>query len=1205
MRHTTVWAERISRKNGKPIGPIYSACWNPDGSRLLVSADTRVLMYSAKGDLLKNIERDTMVYGIAYSPDGNQFAVGSGPSTKSLDKPSSSVLGEVVIFSSAGSAQYRYQHKGRVTCLSYSSGTTPVLVSVSEDELIICGGMESRLRQKKISCRILGIAWSPDGKYFATGDEKGNVVIRDSNGDTIRHEAITRGGAVWALTFSPHVLPGDDPVLLVTAWDGTVTQYHIDGRPVGRSIDLPFLPLCTAWRGQYLLVGGTDGQVHFLSKEGVLLHGTASMGDTWVFTVTPRPNSSTVVVGTEDSQVAAVNVSFNMVHALYRDQYAFREGLTDVTVQDLLKATNVQIHVKAYVRKIALYDNLIAIQTPTNILIYTARPRSLEYTRTHTINRSPQCSLLVVARSCLFLCNDNRIDLMDFGGAVSGRWSFPAPIGYMKIVGGPPGGECVYLGLGDGSVYCVFADQAEPVKILTHTGFVRCLDVQASKKNIVVADQSGKYRIYNLKTREAVLSDSGASALAWNAVLPDLYVVSSNRQLTVKVGGAVLYQQPVQGPVIGFSGTKIFYFRRNSVRVVDIPLANAVVHYTRAGDCRAAYDVACVGVPDKDWVYLGTQALQRKDWDIARKCFIRLREVQTVDFIDSIEARNMSDAAVDELIAAEILARRGAFADAAAALLRAGQQDRALDALLFCTKPDMSRLMATTDPALMSGLLRRQAAFLESIGDWQSAGALLQSLQCWGELVTLLDAHGETDQLVGIADDVPDTDTSTLTRLADVLATRGDASGTRTILQRLDDPTRLIDHYLTHDMFPEAMGLIHRVPSMADTVRSAYGDHLAVTGDYDAARTLFAESGLVEKAAGILLSLTSVAVNTRDFKAAAKLLCSLRRDELSAVTGEAEEAAVTRDAEHAVRAEQLLDQARAYHSFSFVVDALHRPVSTHRPVDVMRHVLALLARQPDYAGINIAEAAAAAVVTAHEAGVYRVAFDGMARLQKMVLPPRLRPAVEKAYTACLGRRRGEGGAPGERCPRCDKTLPYLARGSGPEACPACGHRPVRSAASSAVLPLLRVDLSELTEEGDPVPADSDLTPSEVVAFAGALPAGLIDTPADMMAQLPGTDLDPEFLTALGVDGVGASLHLTREALSLLTEPERLFVFTPLAPGNPITDSLARPDVFIHRGELDGPDAVHLVMCDACGAVAEEARLEEGDGRCPVCDGPIF
>jgi hypothetical protein len=46
-----------------------------------------------------------------------------------------------------------------------------------------------------------------------------------------------------------------------------------------------------------------------------------------------------------------------------------------------------------------------------------------------------------------------------------------------------------------------------------------------------------------------------------------------------------------------------------------------------------AYKLACLGVPENDLRFLGLEALQNQDFDVAEKCFVKLKDLPFIDLV--------------------------------------------------------------------------------------------------------------------------------------------------------------------------------------------------------------------------------------------------------------------------------------------------------------------------------------------------------------------------------------------------------------------------------------------------------------------------------------------------------------------------------------------------------------------------------------------
>lgn len=75
-----------------------------------------------------------------------------------------------------------------------------------------------------------------------------------------------------------------------------------------------------------------------------------------------------------------------------------------------------------------------------------------------------------------------------------------------------------------------------------------------------------------------------------------------------------------------------------------------------------AYKLACLGVPDNDLRFLGMEALQNQDFDIAEKCFVKLKDLPLIELTKkySEDFRNKKSINGD-LLKADLLAYQGKY----------------------------------------------------------------------------------------------------------------------------------------------------------------------------------------------------------------------------------------------------------------------------------------------------------------------------------------------------------------------------------------------------------------------------------------------------------------------------------------------------------------------------------------------------------------
>ncbi len=192
-------------------------------------------------------------------------------------------------------------------------------------------------------------------------------------------------------------------------------------------------------------------------------------------------------------------------------------------------------------------------------------------------------------------------------------------------------------------------------------------------------------------TARACAQEKNANSVAWNTAFEDMFCFSGNGQLSIKTGDFPLHQQRLQGFVVGFKGSKVFCLHYVSMQTIDVPQSASMYRYlekkvrcaslrpgrmmrglwhhegaagrlraavarSRPPECRVrvataaccaraarvllqdfdqAYRTGCLGVTEADWRNLAVEALQAMQLEVARKAYIRIRDVRLVELVRS------------------------------------------------------------------------------------------------------------------------------------------------------------------------------------------------------------------------------------------------------------------------------------------------------------------------------------------------------------------------------------------------------------------------------------------------------------------------------------------------------------------------------------------------------------------------------------------
>lgn len=236
-------------------GAVYGVAVSGDGSLIATgSTDALVRVYDGQtGDLLHTLQRHTSgVATVAMAPDGSRLASGGVDRTVQLWDPRSGerIGGQRI---SAEPSQLVFAPDGsRFAGVGYYSAVGHIWEAGGGGPLGEIGGHNTRLRS---------VTWSQDGRWLASGDGDGVVVLRDADsGETILTlDAVTDTAA--AVAISP-----DGTQLAVGSGRGVIALYDIAtqtltsswGAHSGQVTSLIYTP-----DGSLLISAGVDEVVRF------------------------------------------------------------------------------------------------------------------------------------------------------------------------------------------------------------------------------------------------------------------------------------------------------------------------------------------------------------------------------------------------------------------------------------------------------------------------------------------------------------------------------------------------------------------------------------------------------------------------------------------------------------------------------------------------------------------------------------------------------------------------------------------------------------------------------------------------------------------------------------------------------------------------------------------------------------------------------
>ncbi|XP_062977490.1 intraflagellar transport protein 122 homolog isoform X2 [Elgaria multicarinata webbii] len=1034
MRAALTWRDKAEQC-------IYDLAFKPDGTQLIIASGNRLLVYdTSDGTLIQPLKaHKETVYCVAYAKDGKRFASGAADKT-------------VIIWTSKLEGILKYTHNDSIQCVSYNP-VTHQLASCSSSDFGLWSPEQKSVNKHKVSNKITCCSWTNDGQYLALGMFNGVVSIRNKNGE--EKVKIERPGGslspVWSISWNPssrwenlwttrdseeeeeagHTCLEDIPVLksitcssqgseaeeeeheedesprnassdehndilAVADWGQRLSFYQLSGKQIGKDRVLNFDPCCVSYfsKGEYILIGGSDKQVSLYTKDGVRL-GTVGEQNTWVWTCKAKPDSNYVAVGSQDGTISFYQLIFSTVHGLYKDRYAYRDSMTDVIVQHLITEQKVRIKNRELVKKIAIYKNRLAIQLPEKIQIfelYSDDSSDMHYRVKEKITKKFECNLLVVCSEHIILCQEKRLQCLSFSGTKEREWLMESLIRYIKVIGGPPGREGLLVGLKNGQILKIFVDNPFAIVLLKQSTAVRCLDMSASRNKLAVVDENDTCLVYDINTKELLFQEPNANSVAWNTQCEDMLCFSGGGYLNIKASNFPVHQQKLQGFVVGYNGSKIFCLHVFSMTAVEVPQSAPMYQYLERKMFKEAYKIACLGVTDTDWKELAMEALEGLEFETAKKAFTRVRDLQYLELINSIEERKKRGENNNDLFLADVYAYQGKFHEAAKLYKRSGHENLALDMYTDLRMFDYAKeFLGSGDPKDTKMLITKQADWARNINEPKAAVEMYITAGEHMKAIEISGDQGWVDILIDIARKLDKAEREPLTKCAyyfKKLFNHGYAAET---YMKIGDLKALIQLHVETQQWDEAFALCEKHPDFKDDVYVPYAQWLAENDRFEEAQKAFHKAGRQTEAVKVLEQLTHNAVVESRFNDAGYYYWMLSMQCLDIAQDDEQQ-----KTEMLQKFHHFQHLAELYHAYHFIHKCTEEPFNHYLPetlFNVSRFLLHSLTKETPL-GISKVNTLFALAKQSKALGAYKLARHAYDKLQGLQIPARFQKSIE-------------------------------------------------------------------------------------------------------------------------------------------------------------------------------------------------------------------
>ena len=1009
----------------------------------------RVFVYDAQSStLLHALKGHTgNVYTVAYSKDGKRFA-------------SAGADNQVIIWSSKGEGLLRYPQKSSVQCLVFNPATHQ-LVSGYSNGYSLWTPDQKEVKTVDLSAKVLCASWTSDGALLAVGLWDGTVTIRSKEGESKCE--IKRLAPVWTVEWNPVPNSTGQSFLAVGCWDQTLSFWDSAGQQQGVDKAIGFDPCAISFfsNGELMTICGSDKKATLWTKDGVCL-GTIAEHKDWIWTATMRPKHNQVVVGCNDGTVASYQLTFTIVHGLYQDRYAYREIMTDVIIHNLTSEEKVRLKCRDLVKKIALYKNRLAVQLPDRIIIYSSSDEDdydMRYKSYKKIQRKVDCSLMVLTLNHVILCHERRLQMLNFEGEVEREWVLDGLVRYIKAIGGPANREGLLVGLKTGHILKIFIDNPFPVTLIQQQTAIRCLDLSCLRKKVAAVDDNQNLSVYDISTQKLLFQDSNVTSVAWNSDKEDLLAYSGSNSLSIKTGEFPPAVQKMMGFVVGFKGSKIFALHYLSMNTIFVPQTPAMYKYLEMKEYDKAYDVACLGVTEQDWRAIAIECIQAHMFHLARKAFIRIKDVRFLELLAKIEQDRKAPGYSDSIMLGEVSAYQGRYNEAAALYMKSGSVDRVIDMYKELKQWDkVQEFMKKLDKNKQKELIEIRAGDTEH-ADWKVSAELFINVGDYKKAVQLIGSKGDLEWLIEICRQLSKAENAeAIQACATIFRQKGSHAYAKEALLKLGDIKGLLDLHIELSKWDEAFRLAKQNQELLQDLYLPYAKWLAANDRFEEAKEAFTKANRPDIALRLLERLTQNAVVGRKFTEAAYNYWNCALEHLGQIQDCMNP--TQQCAEHFGKYEEYKRSAEIYFAYHYVCKFVEEPFlplipGTSTDEAIFNNCLFLmnLMGVTTPFGLNKMYIYQALGKIGRKLGAYKVARTAYEKLQSFKIPQEWQEEVDLSSLLVRSKPYMDREDLLGICNRCMNNIPLL-NPQGIDACPACRHPVIRSCISGTPLPLV-------------------------------------------------------------------------------------------------------------------------------------------------------
>ncbi len=866
--------------------PIVALSVDPVHNQLIVGIGKTIVFFDAlTGKELNRCEKHTQdITCLSFRKDGKFFASGAKDNivyfwdVSNLARPINKITFQDPIL-----------RMGYNPCLMY-------LLSMSKTTLSIC--RDNSANKYPLDNTGVDFCWTNDGMKYAIAFENGSIAIRDKDSDKdekvimVNEDKIER---ITCICFSNSRFLNKEYVLYVCTWDKNFHLLDLFNAQVVETKKLTADPISiTLFKDDYVLVGTNNREINFFSKEGIFIQTITEGINSWVTCVRQFDKYSSIISCSNDGSIISHQITFQIVHGIYNDRYVYRKNLREIVIHDLISGTKSNIVTKRYIRKLAVFKDLVAALTNDKVLVHQISDDDNTKPK-YFIKWEGPLSLMLLASNHLLICKENHVYLYPLSNDVAlitnveRDWSFETDVKYLRVLGGGQKREGVLCGLRSGEVFIIYIDNQFPVLIYTHEIPIRSLDINYTRKKLAVIDDNFDLTMVDLVNKSVMWKGEKAKSIAFNSDIDNMISFWYEGNVFIKTSDFDPICEKMTGVIIGFRGTKVFMLQSyNNVSVLDISNSQSIMKYAERKEMNESYKIACLGATNQEWIYLGFESLLNFDFAIAANCFKKIQDIRLINLVLDLE-QEKKNGVNEDIIRGDIYSHIGKYKEAANLYIKGGAPGKAQE--MYATLKMYAEALEIKAKYLQGGdneftdeILHQQAEWLAENKKFKEAGDLYMAIGKKKKAIEIYGEHNLLDSLIEVCRNLTKDDNAELISLCGHYFKKNHNYGyAAEAYLKLGDQKALVYMNVELKKWDEAFILSRENKQLSEYVHLQYAEQLILEDKFKEAQESYRKADRVDLSMKLLNKLIDNAVYEKRYKDACFLFLSLSNDALAMI----------------------------------------------------------------------------------------------------------------------------------------------------------------------------------------------------------------------------------------------------------------------------------------------------------------------------------